>query len=65
MFDGLSKDHHLGYSDGTIEWWLQSHRDGMPGGRDALPPGTLPGIPCDPQADENREPPPNAPTIPR
>lgn len=32
--------------------------DGMPGERAALPPGTLPAPPPDPQADENRTPPP-------
>jgi hypothetical protein len=36
----------------------------LPGGRAALPPGTLRGLPPDPQGDENRDPPANAPTIP-
>ncbi len=32
--------------------------DGLPNQRAALPPGTLPGPPPDPQGDENRTPPP-------
>jgi hypothetical protein len=32
--------------------------DGLPNQRAALPPGTLPGPPPDPQGDENRPPPP-------
>lgn len=31
--------------------------DGLPNKRDALPPGALPGVPPDPQGDENRTPP--------
>jgi hypothetical protein len=38
--------------------------DRLPGQRDGLPPGALGGIPTDPQGDENRDPPANAPTIP-
>ena len=38
--------------------------DSLPGQRDALPPGTLRGIPPAPQGDENRDPPANAPTPP-
>jgi len=36
----------------------------LPGERNDLPAGALGGVPVDPQGDENREPPPNAPTIP-
>ena len=38
--------------------------DGMPGGRAALPPGSLPKPYLGPQGDENRDPPANAPTVP-
>jgi hypothetical protein len=36
--------------------------DGMPGGRAALPPGSLPQPYFGPQGDEQRQPPPNAPS---
>ena len=39
-------------------------RDTLPGQRDALEPGTLGGVPVDPQGDENRDPPSGAPTTP-
>ncbi len=32
----------------------------LPGQRSSLPPGTLSGMPVDPQSDENRDPPPSA-----
>jgi hypothetical protein len=35
---------------------------GRLGGRDALPPGSLPEPYLEPQGDENRDPPPNAPS---
>lgn len=38
--------------------------DRLPGRRDGLPPGSLGGVPVDPQGDENRDPPRNAPTPP-
>jgi len=44
---------------------LRQQPDRLPGRRDALPPGALgDGLPADPQGDENRQPPANAPTIP-
>jgi len=36
--------------------------DGRLGGREALPPGSLPKPYLGPQGDENRTPPPNAPS---
>ena len=47
-----------------VERRINTARDSLPGERDGLPAGSLGGLPVDPQADENREPPPNAPTIP-
>jgi hypothetical protein len=38
--------------------------DRLPGSRDGLPAGALGGVPPDPQGDENRDPPANAPTVP-
>ena len=38
--------------------------DGMPGRRADLPPGSLPGPYLAAQGDENRTPPPNAPSKP-
>ncbi|HEY6433272.1 MAG TPA: ferritin-like domain-containing protein [Acetobacteraceae bacterium] len=46
-----------GVADGPVEQQLRD-TDGLPGKRAALPAGTLPGLPPDPQADENRDPPP-------
>ncbi len=43
--------------DGPVEQHLRE-TDGLPGRRAALPAGTLPSPPPDPQADENRDPPP-------
>ena len=47
-----------------VEERIRSARDSLPGRRDALPKGALGGLPPDPQADENRPAPRNAPTIP-
>jgi hypothetical protein len=49
---------------GRVERRITEARDSLPGERNDLPEGTLPGMPVEPQGDENREPPPNAPTIP-
>lgn len=49
---------------GRVAQQITEARDSLPGKRNDLPKGTLPGIPVEPQGDENREPPPNAPTIP-
>jgi hypothetical protein len=43
---------------------ISSARDRLPGTRNDLPEGALGGLPADPQADENRDPPRNAPRIP-
>jgi hypothetical protein len=51
-------------SDGRLEERIRSSRDSLPGRRNALPEGALGGLPPEPQGDENRKPPPNAPTIP-
>lgn len=50
---------------GRVEQRISNARDSLPGERNALPPGALGGIPQDPQGDENRDPPANAPTIPK
>jgi hypothetical protein len=47
-----------------VERRINSARDSLPGERNDLPAGALGGVPAEPQGDENREPPPNAPTIP-
>ena len=47
-----------------VEERIRSAHDTLPGRRDALPNGALGGLPPDPQGDENRPAPPNAPTIP-
>jgi hypothetical protein len=44
---------------------VSTARDSLPGERNDLPTGTLNNVPVDPQGDENREPPPEAPAIPR
>ena len=49
---------------GRVERRISSARDSLPGERNDLPDGALGGVPADPQGDENRNPPPNAPTIP-
>jgi hypothetical protein len=43
---------------------LRFTKDSLPGRRDGLPKGALGGLPRDPQGDEHREPPPEAPTVP-
>ena len=48
----------------VVENRLRTAHDSLPGQRDALPPGALGGMPADPQGDENRDPPANAPTPP-
>jgi hypothetical protein len=48
-----------------LEEQIRSARDSLPGQRDGLPKAALGGLPADPQADENREPPADAPTIPQ
>lgn len=47
-----------------VEERLNSASDRLPGQRNALPAGALRGMPADPQSDENRQPPENAPTLP-
>ena len=47
-----------------VEQRINSARDSLPGERNDLPEGTLGGVPPEPQGDENRDPPPNAPIIP-
>ena len=48
----------------SVEERINKARDSLPGLRNGLPPGSLGGVPADPQGDENRDPPENAPTIP-
>jgi len=50
---------------GRVEERIRSARDSLPGQRNGLPKGALGGVPPEPQGDENRQPPPNAPTIPQ
>ena len=47
-----------------VEQRIGTARDSLPGERNGLPEGALGGVPVDPQGDENRDPPANAPTIP-
>jgi hypothetical protein len=49
---------------GRVERRINSARDSLPGERNDLPDGALGGVPAEPQGDENRDPPPNAPIIP-
>jgi hypothetical protein len=49
---------------GRVERRINSARDSLPGERNDLPEGSLGKLPVEPQGDESREPPPNAPTIP-
>ncbi|MGE0226147.1 MAG: hypothetical protein AB7F35_13960 [Acetobacteraceae bacterium] len=49
---------------GKVEQKIRSAQDSLPGQRDSLPKGTIGGMPADPQGDENRDPPSNAPAIP-
>jgi hypothetical protein len=46
---------------GRIERRIKTARDSLPGERNDLPEGALGGVPTEPQGDENRDPPPNAP----
>lgn len=48
----------------AVETRIREARDSLPGRREGLPEGALGQLPADPQGDENREPPANAPTIP-
>jgi hypothetical protein len=50
--------------EGEVEQRIRYARDSLPGQRDALPQGALGGLPPEPQGDENRDPPPYAPTPP-
>jgi len=47
-----------------VETRINSSRDSLPGQRNSLPAGSLGGLPADPQGDENRDPPRDAPAIP-
>lgn len=47
-----------------VQQRISNARDSLPGERNGLPPGKLRPLPPDPQGDENRDPPRNAPTIP-
>jgi hypothetical protein len=47
-----------------VERRINRARDRLPGERNDLPADALPKLPPEPQGDENREPPPNAPLIP-
>jgi hypothetical protein len=49
---------------GRVEQRIGNARDSLPGERNDLPEGALGGVPVDPQGDENRPAPPNAPSIP-
>jgi hypothetical protein len=42
---------------GRLDQRIADARDSLPGERNDLPEGALGGLPADPQADENREPP--------
>ena len=50
---------------GRVEQRIQNARDSLPGERNDLPPGSLGGVSPEPQGDENRDPPANAPIIPQ
>ena len=50
--------------EGGVEQRINSARDSLPGRRNDLPDGALSRPPVERQGDENRDPPPNAPTIP-
>jgi hypothetical protein len=47
-----------------VERKINSAHDSLPGERNDLPQGALGDLPAEPQGDENRDPPPNAPIIP-
>ena len=52
------------HRSGRVERRINTARDSLPGERNDLPEGALGGVPTEPQGDENRDPPPNAPIIP-
>jgi hypothetical protein len=56
----MATDKH----EGNVEQRINSARDSLPGRRNGLPEGALNRPPVERQADENRDPPPNAPIIP-
>jgi hypothetical protein len=56
----MSQEKH----EGGVEQRINSARDSLPGRRNDLPDGALSRPPVERQGDENRDPPPNAPTIP-
>jgi len=58
------KDGNPRPAAGRVQHRINEAADSLPGQRNNLPPGTLDRIPPEPQADENRDPPANAPTIP-
>lgn len=45
-----------GRKPGSVAQRINNARDSLPGERNALPPGTLPGHSSEPQGDENRQP---------
>jgi ferritin-like metal-binding protein YciE len=47
-----------------VELRVRGALDSLPGQRADLPPGALRGLPPEPQGDENRDPPGNAPALP-
>jgi hypothetical protein len=51
--------------EGQVEQRINSARDSLPGRRNGLPEGALGRPSAQAQGDENRDPPPNAPTIPK
>jgi general stress protein YciG len=51
--------------EGQVEQRINSARDSLPGRRNGLPEGALTRPRAVPHGDENRDPPPNAPTIPK
>jgi hypothetical protein len=48
------------HRSGRVERRINTARDSLPGERNDLPEGALPGVPMDPQGDANRDPPSNA-----
>lgn len=57
-------EHQAQRNPARVEHRVGTARDSLPGQRASLPEGTLGGVPPDPQGDENRDPPSNAPTPP-
>ena len=53
---------HANDSPESVE--QRSQHAELPGQRDSLPSGALRGMPPGPQGDENRDPPPQAPSVP-